>query len=91
MNYSPKAAVFLEELHQACDAQAAFYCAFVIVCLHAERDVTGHDWVDEVKSSDLQSYTFFTYAKDKPHCLALFDAVLTTYQADQRPPTDGKS
>nr|AUN37609.1 hypothetical protein [uncultured bacterium] len=63
-------------------ARAAFYAAFVIVCLEARGHQSSFGVITNLTTGDLNNFTYFEYTKENPRGMASFDEVLVSYQAD---------
>lgn len=81
--FSPRAALMLDQMCQAFGTQLAFYAAFVITCLHAQQDVAGSQRLEDITPADLRSFTFFECAKENPTALDQFSHLLDCYRSDQ--------
>jgi hypothetical protein len=64
--------------------RAAFYAAFVIVCLEARGQQSNFRMIMEMQLADLNNFTFFEYTKGDRQALTEFAEVLSCYQADCR-------
>ena len=79
---SAQAAEKLVQMDSLLGARAAFYAAFVIVCLEARGRQSNYRVVSNLTTGDLNNFTYFEYTKGKPEALAEFNEVLACYQAD---------
>lgn len=82
--FSPLSAVTLETLKAQCGTQAAYYAAFILICLQAKAEQSDAESLLQMHSEDLQAFTFFEYCRDDSLALDLFDEVLAHYQNDLR-------
>ncbi len=74
--------VKLEQIVADYGARAAFYAAFVIVCLEARVQERGYQAVSDVTTQDLSNFTYFEYTKQNPQAQACFTDMLETYKTD---------
>ena len=83
---SPQSAVTLETLKEQCGTQAAYYAAFILICLQAKAEQSNADarTLLEMTSADVQAFTFFEFCRDDALALRLFDEVLLHYLYDLR-------
>ncbi len=79
---SPRAAEKLMQIDSLLGARAAFYAAFVIVCLEARGRQSNYRVISTQTTGDLNNFTYFEYTKDDPQAVAEFREVLAYYQAD---------
>ena len=79
---SPQAAEQLVQMNAELGARAAFYAAFVIVCLEARGKQSNYHSISNLTTGDLDNFTYFEYTKENPQAMASFTQVLTSYQAD---------
>lgn len=82
--FSPQSALTLETLKTQCGTQAAYYAAFILICLQAKAEQSPSENLLVVNSEDLQAFTFFEFCRHDPLALSLFDEVLAHYQNDLR-------
>lgn len=80
--YSPSAVHMLDHLKVQCGVQAAFYAAFVIVCVHENEGMMPTN-PKKTDTSELQSFTFFEFVKADPTALAIFEDVLSCYRRER--------
>ena len=81
---SPQAAEKLLQLQALLGSQAAFYAAFVIVCLEARGQQTNFRTVTHLQTDELTNFTYFEYTKGNPQAESGFAEVLASYQADSQ-------
>jgi len=79
---SLQAAEKLIQLDSLLGARAAFYAAFVIVCLEARGRQSNYRIVSTLTTGELNNFTYFEYTQGKPEAISAFNEVLTCYQAD---------
>jgi hypothetical protein len=82
--YSPQAALQLHTIRDSCDDQAAYYAAFVLMCIHARVEKDGLRVLNHLGDHDIRGYTFFDYVKGNPYALIAFAEVFKTYQDEQK-------
>ncbi len=69
--FSPQSAVTLEILRTQCGTQAAYYAAFILICLQAKAEQASAESQLETRSEDLQAFTFFEFCRDDSLALDL--------------------
>jgi hypothetical protein len=79
---SLQAAEKLIQMDSTLGARAAFYAAFVIVCLEARGKQSNYRIVSTLTTGDLSNFTYFEFTKGKPEGIEAFNEVLACYQAD---------
>jgi hypothetical protein len=79
---SPRAAEKLIQIDTVLGARAAFYAAFVIVCLEARGKQSNYRVISSLTTGDLNNFTYFEYTQGKPEAVTEFNEVLASYQAD---------
>lgn len=79
---NPKTADKLEQIVPPYGTRAAFYAAFVIICLEARMQERGMSAINTLTSQDLDNFTYFEYTKHHPQAYIYFDDVLNTYKMD---------
>ena len=82
--YSPKAARILDFILAEAGAQAAYYAAFVLVCIHAREEASTYKVTDDLNLGQVQNFTFFEYTKGDAKALSLFSEMLNTYKSEQQ-------
>ncbi|HVU11623.1 MAG TPA: hypothetical protein VHD90_10105 [Phototrophicaceae bacterium] len=82
--YSPRAAQILESILAEGGARAAYYAAFVIVCIHARTEDASYRGETTWSIDQLRNFTFFDYVMDNPQVLSLFNQALNLYNIDQQ-------
>ena len=82
--YSPRAAEILGTIQSEGGARAAYYAAFVIVCIHARTEDTSYRGETVWSIDQLRNFTFFDYVTDNPQVLNLFNQALNLYNGDQQ-------
>jgi hypothetical protein len=80
--FSPQAANKLLQIKAALSARAAFYAAFVIVCLEARGKQSNYRIVSSLTTGDLNNFTYFEFTKGDPQAVSEFSEALAYYQAD---------
>lgn len=66
-----------------CGQQAAYYAAFILICLQATTEYSYNKPLGEFTSADFGDFAFFEIAKEDERALALFEDVLRVYQSDR--------
>jgi hypothetical protein len=84
MQYSPKTAALIEQIRVQTNDQLGFYAAFIIVCLEARVQKEGLRALQNLRLSDLRSYTFFEHGNINDDEHILFMNALETYCLDCR-------
>lgn len=86
-HYSPASVELLNSMAEKCGVQKAFYAAFVLVCLQAHSELTGHQTLSDITVESLYDYKFFEVAKDDSQALSMFDTLLQifTHRSDVNP------
>jgi hypothetical protein len=84
VDYSPKAARFLEFIHAEAGAQAGYYAAFVLICMHARQELSSYRMTGDLKLDEVQNFTFFEHNKDDQEALSLFSEMLNIYNSEQQ-------
>lgn len=82
--FSLESAVTLEILKAQCGTQAAYYAAFILICLQAKAEQSDAASLLQMSSEDLQAFTFFEFCRNDGLALELFEEVLAHYQEDLR-------
>ncbi len=83
-SYSPRSARILESILTEGGARAAYYAAFVIVCIHARSEDASYRGESTWNIDQLRNFTFFDYVTDNPQVLNLFNQALNLYNAEQQ-------
>jgi hypothetical protein len=81
---SPHAAEKLMQIEAALGARAAYYAAFVIVCLEARGKQTNYRLISSLTPDELSNFTFFEYTKESPQAISAFSEVLSSYKVDSQ-------
>jgi len=81
--YSPKTVRILESIQSEGGSQAAYYAAFVIVCIHARSKVDGYRSLNVLSEIEVKDFTFFEYVRGNPQALNLFSNALQTFKNEQ--------
>jgi len=81
--YSPKTARILESIQSEGGAQAAYYAAFVIVCIYARSKVDGYRSLSTLSEIEVKDFTFFQYVSGNTQALNLFSNALQTFKTEQ--------
>ncbi|MEP7290235.1 MAG: PAS domain S-box protein [Chloroflexota bacterium] len=81
--YSLNAPHLLRRMRQECGHSAAYYAAFILICLQASSEKSANKPISEFTARDFQDFAFFETAKNDAHALALFDEMLRAYQSDR--------
>ena len=80
--FSPQVVEKLIDIDALLGARAAFYAAFVIVCLEARGKQSNYRTVSTLTTGDLNNFTYFEFTKGNPQAVLEFDEALAAYQAD---------
>ena len=81
--YSPETSKVLDAIFEQAGAQAAYYAAFVFVCLHAKA-VSAASKVRDFDTLDIQGFTFFEYIHGNEQLWGLFLDALNDFNRDQQ-------
>ncbi len=80
---SPHSPPLLQAMREECGRQAAYYAAFVLICLQATTESGFNKALGEYTSADFQDFAFFEVAKGNVRALEMFEELLLTYQHDR--------
>jgi len=81
---SPQTADKLLQIESVFGARAAFYAAFVIVCLEARGKQSNYHTILRLTTGELSNFTFFEYTQENPQAIEEFSQALACYQDDCR-------
>src|SRR4051812_8270165 len=74
---TPATVAKLNELRLTYDSTAAFYAAFIVLCLQSDVDRSGIDALDYLTSYErVKGYTYFEYLGDNSLAWKRLEAVL---------------
>ncbi len=80
--FSPHSAHLLNHMQAQCGARAAYYAAFILICLQAKSEESNYPVINDLDQRNLEAFTFFDYCREDPVALQLFNDVLDCYRAD---------
>jgi hypothetical protein len=82
-DYAPQSATILELIQRTCGTKTAFYAAFIITWMRAQRELFGLQKLEAITLDQVQSFTFFEYARDNQEALTLFHELFLRFKQEQ--------
>ncbi len=79
---TPATVAKLEALCAIYDSTAAFYAAFIVLCLQFDVDRYGIHDLDTLMYEQVKGYTYFEYMKDRPDAWERLAEVLRYFCAE---------